>query len=183
MSTPTPVQNQYINALQFKDVLDDLNITLSEFKQQELLNRATADMEADLSKKFVVPLVTSVNGFQQSSTAFLPYTDAPSFAQNKVLTTVKEKLREIIGYDRNKNLIGTIESTQKFMNIHGDLYKKQMQDLLDSEVDYNFLLQPWAVDSKTPIQHIGLSRADDRVHPLGGWRNGYPYYNDDDGCD
>jgi hypothetical protein len=180
MSDPL-VQNQYINTFQFQDILSDLSVQLNTFKQQELLNRATGELERDLSKKFVVPLVFSSVGFEVASTVTIPYSTPPAqytFAVNVVLTTLKEKIREIVGYDKNRNLVGTIESTQKFLNIHGEQYSKMMKALVeDYEIDYGFQLQAWTVDAKTPIQHLALARGDDktRVDEV-DWNEGRDYF-------
>jgi hypothetical protein len=180
MTTPNPVQNQYINVYQFQGILDDLSLQgYSEQKKQDLLNRATADMESDLSKKFVVPLVFSVFGFEVQSTQSTPYNAPPAqygFAPIKVLNALKEKIREIVGYDKNRNLLGTIENTQKFINVHGEQYTKLMGEIMAWDLDTGFLLNKYSTDAKTPIQHIGLARPDNSTHEdCLDWNNGRDY--------
>lgn len=163
----TLVQNQYINYKQLQEILDDLTYAPSETAKQDLLNRATSDMEADLSSKFQVPLVFSSVGFETYSTVTIPWTTPPAaykFAIYKVLSLLNEKIREIIGYNKNRNLLGTIENTQKFINVHGEEYKKLLNEFLDSDIYYGLQMQKWAVDSRTPIQHVALARADDDTH-------------------
>lgn len=151
-------QNQYITKQQLEWVFSDLNFdTCSEDKKQEMLDRATGDLEADLSKKFVVPLVAKANG---------PYLTAPQFARNKILNAMKAKVREIIGYQLNKTLVGTVDSSEHFINVHGLEYKAQMKGVLDPLIDYGFLLLDQAQEAQTPVQHIGLSRANNNVDPF-----------------
>lgn len=181
MMTPAPVQNQYINVYQFTDILNDLSLsTMSVNKQQDLLNRATADMEADLSKKFVVPLVFSVEGFEVQSTASTPYNAPPpqyGFAPIKVLSALKEKIREVVGYDKNRNLLGTIENTQKFLSVHGEQYTKLMNEIMAWDLDTGFLLNSYSTDAKTPIQHIGIARPDNRTkEDCLEWDEGRDYF-------
>lgn len=152
------VANQYITADQFSAVLDDLSYQEDDTTQQELLDRATADLESDLSQRFVVPLVSQDTG---------AYADAPSYARNRVLNMLKEKIREIIGYDKNKNLVGTIESTEKFINVHQIQYKEFLKGMLDPKIIYNFLMQTYAQNAIVPVQYIALSRADDETNPTG----------------
>lgn len=161
-------QNQYITNEQFKWVLDDLNYEASPQKQQELIDRATGALEGDLVKKFYVPLVYddgSVNGGA--------YTGAPAFARNKVLNCIKAKIRELIGYDKNRNLSGVIESTQKFINVHAEEYNAEIKGLMHNEAEFKFLRLPYAQDAKSPVQHVGLARPDDRTDPYRGGGGSY----------
>jgi len=152
-------QNQYISKTKFDILLKDLNYdSCEESQKQDLLDRATGDLEADLSKKFYVPLVSVAGG---------AYTTCQSFAQNKVLNAMKAKIREIIGYDKNRNLTGTIESTQKFLNVHGIEYKDQMKGILDPLIVYGFKVLGQAENAQTPIQSLSLSKANNRTDPYG----------------
>lgn len=151
--------NQYLTQVQFKNILSDLNLeSLEESRQVDLLARATGDLEADLSRKYVVPLISALN---------VSYVASPTFARNKVVNAMRAKVKEIIGYDKNRELTGSIESTEKFINVHGIEYKDQLKTLLDPMIDFGFLLLIQAQDSQTPVQHIGLSRADNRSDPFG----------------
>jgi hypothetical protein len=154
-------QNQYITNDQFKWVLDDLNYEASPQKQQELLDRATGALEGDLVKKFYVPLV-----YDNAGTAGA-YASTPAFARNKILNCMKAKVRELIGYDKNRNLTGVIESTQKFINVHADEYKSEISGVMNNEAEFQFLRLPYAQDAKSPVQHLGLARPNDRTDPYG----------------
>jgi hypothetical protein len=155
----------YISDQSYGWVLQDLNYSDSESaKKLEIIQRAVGDFEADMAQKFVVPLQT------KTGTA---YSLSPSFAQNKVLNAIKDKIREIIGYDKNRNLTGTIDSTEKFLNVHGEAYKKQIKDLLNPKIDYGFLMLDQAQDAQTPVQHIGLSKADNGTDPIGNSGSGF----------
>ena len=151
--------NQYLSAIQFKNILCDLNLeSLDELRQVDLLARATGDLEADLSRKYVVPLIDANK---------VSYLSTPTFARNKVVNALRAKTKEIIGYDKNRELTGAIETTEKFINVHGLEYKEQLKVLLDPMIDFGFLLLAQAKDAQTPVQHIGLSRADNRPDPFG----------------
>lgn len=147
------IQNQYITNAQFRDVLEDLSYEASSTKQQELIDRATADLESDMSQRYVVPVVGE-NG---------DYSTAPQYARGKVLNAMKEKLREIIGYDKNKNLVGTIESTERFINVHTTQYDRMIKDLINPKIMYGFLMHDYTQDAINPIQKLALSRADDET--------------------
>jgi hypothetical protein len=157
--------NQYLSSVQFLSILRDLNLeSYDENRQADLLARATGDLEADLSRKYVVPLISADNS---------SYLNSPTFARNKIVNALRAKTKEILGYDKNRELTGAIESTEKFINVHGIEYKDQLKTLLDPMIDFGFLLLNQAKDAQTPVQHIGLSRADNRTKPF-GW--------DDDDC-
>jgi len=154
--------NQYITSEQFQGILDDLNYeTCEDGKKQRLLDRATADLETDLSKKFVVPLISVDGG---------AYSTCRQFARNKILNLMTCKVREIIGYDKNRTLTGTIDSTERFINVHGIEYKSQIKSLLDPMIDFGFALLVQAQNAQNPIQNLGLARADNRTYPI--------YYDD-----
>lgn len=151
--------NQYLTAIQFRVILSDLNLeSLDESRQVDLLCRATGDMEADLSRKYVAPLIDPLK---------ISYLSTPSFARNKVVNAMRAKIKELIGYDKNRELTGSIESTEKFINVHEIEYNKHLKTLLDPMIDFGFLLLNQAKDAQTPVQHIGLSRADNRSDPFG----------------
>lgn len=154
--------NQYITQEQFDAVLKDLDAALSETQKQDLLDRATGDLEADLAQKFIVPLVPTAGGTYLQMTKNLNQ----KFAPNKVLNAMRAKIKEIFGYDKNRTLTGTIESTEKFINVHGIEYKEQIKGLINSMIVYGFKLQPQAEDAQTPVQHLGLSKANNRTDPF-----------------
>jgi hypothetical protein len=161
------MQNQYITREQFESTLADLNYEASASKKIELLDRATADLEADLSKKFVIPLAPSAGG----SYASMLQNPATKFAVSKVLSALKSKIREIIGYEKNRNLTGTIESTEKFINTASIEYRDQIRGLLDPLINYNFKLQGQADDAQSPVQHLALSKGHNKTDPFSGGGN------------
>ena len=91
----------YITKGNYVDLLTDLNIdSLADTKQNELLDRAVGEMESDLVERFVVPL-EALSG---------PFSTSPDYSRQKVLSTLKSKIRQIIGGDQQKNL--TVDSTE-----------------------------------------------------------------------
>jgi hypothetical protein len=162
--------NPYITREQFEFVVRDLNYEGGTDRMAELLARATGDLESDLARKFVVPLVP--RGASRISSS--PQAQNYAFANAKVLNAMKAKLRAIIGYDQNRNLTGTIENTEKFLNVHEIEYKNHIKDLLDNKIDFGFTLLGQAEDAQTPVQHLALSRANNDSDPYGnGWGNGW----------
>lgn len=151
-----PMSN-YITDAAINWTLEDINYESIDLrKKQEIVDRASADFEADMSQKFIVPLLSS------DGSAF---SNAPLFARNKVVNAMRSKIREIIGYDKNRNITGIIESTEKFINVHGLEYKEQLKSLLNPKISYGFKLQDQAVDSQSPVQHLGLARSDNSTDP------------------
>lgn len=149
--------NQYISEDSYDYVLNDLSIdTTDTDKTQEILDRATGDIEADLARKFVVPLVATDGG---------AYSTCPAFAKNKMVNVIKAKLREIIGYDKNRNLTGTMGSTDTFINVHGVEYTKQIKEMLDQEIEYGFKLNSQSEGTKVPINPMVLARANNDADP------------------
>lgn len=160
--------NQYISEDEFQGLLSRLNIDFSSEKGEEsarsLLKRSTADMESDLCRRFMVPLVAQAGG---------PYSTAPEFARSKVLNTLEAKIRQNIGTDNNRNLV--IDSTQKYIDTAKYSYQDHLKALLDPEAMFGFRLQPQAQGAQVPVQSIGLGRADNRTH----YRPGYSRLNED----
>jgi hypothetical protein len=149
--------SKYIDSESFEWILHDLNYQDCDArKKSEILKRAVGSFESDMAKKFVVPLLAD-NGS--------PYANSPEWARNKVLNCLKAKVREILGYDKNRQLTGTIESTEKFINIHGIEYKEEIKTLLDPMIDFGFKLLKQAEDAQTPVQSLGLARANNSVDP------------------
>lgn len=131
--------------------MQELNYVLSSSQQKDdLLKRAIGDMEADLSVKFIVPLVEKMGG---------AYSTAPEYARVKVYAALKAKIKELIGFDQNRTLTGTVEGTEKFLNVHGIEYSSLMKSLVNSKIDYKFRLLDFADDAQTPVQKLRLSRA------------------------
>lgn len=164
--------NQYIDQVDYDSVLQDLDVVLDENKKRNLLDRATADLEADLSQKFIVPLTPALGGTYLS----MKHNLNQRFAPNKVLNALRAKIKEIVGFDKNRQLTGTIESTEKFINVHGIEYKDQLKTLLNPMIVYGFLLQNQAVDAQTPVQHLGLAKADNKANPFDGTSGGGVMY-------
>ncbi len=162
--------NPYISREQLQFILHDLNVQdWSESRIQELLDRATGDLESDLARKFVVPLIER----GPSPSLGSPQSQNYSFAKAKVLNAMKAKIRAILGFDLNRNQTGVIESTQKFLNVAEMEYNGHIKDLLDPKIDYGFVMLGQAQDSQTPVQHIALSRASHDNDPYGGWGDGW----------
>lgn len=149
--------NQYITNQQFAFILEDLNLeTSSVAKQQDLLDRATGDLESDLSEKFVVPL---------TGRGSVTYPLVQQFARMKVLNAIKAKIRELIGYDKARNLV--IESTERFINTHEIEYKKHIKSLLESKIDFGFRLLNQAADgAREPVQFLGLAKPNNKIDPI-----------------
>jgi Na+-translocating ferredoxin:NAD+ oxidoreductase RnfC subunit len=138
----------YITDTEFNWLLSDLNIAYDQDKKDDLLKRAIGDFEADMSKKYIVPLIDKTG---------VAYTSAPAFAQNKVLNAVKAKVRQLIGVDKNRNLV--IESTERYIDTHKIEYNDNVKTLLDPMIDFGFMLLNQAQDAQTPVQHLALSKA------------------------
>lgn len=156
-------QNQYMAQAQFEEVLKDLNYqSCEESVKKNLLDRATADLEADLAEKFIVPLTPRAG----DTYAQMKIDVARMYATNKVVNALRAKIKEIVGFDKNKNLTGTIDSTERFINVHGIEYKGQIAALLKQVIDYQFKLLSQAQDAQTPVQHLGLARADNGTDPF-----------------
>ena len=132
-----------------------------------ILARATGALEADLSKRFAVPLAPASGAGYPSV--------APAFAVNLVTSAMIAKVKELLGSDNNKVAMGPIDSTEKFINVFSQEYKDILKTLLDPGVELGFAYARYAVDAKTPIQHIGLSKADnciDSYNYTGSFRRG-----------
>lgn len=150
--------SQYIDDENYGWVLQDLNYQdCDSRKKKEILDRAVGSLEADLARKYVVPLVAADGS---------AYPNAPVWARNKVLNCLKAKIREIIGFDKNRNLTGAIESTEKFINVHGIEYKGEIKTMLEPMIDFGFKLLFQAENAQTPVQHLGLARANNTADPF-----------------
>jgi small nuclear ribonucleoprotein (snRNP)-like protein len=153
------IENQYITETEYSWVINDLNLDVTDSKKEEILKRATADLESKLAKKFIVPLVA----VQSGTNLALDYSSSPEFARMKILNALKAAIKSVIGFDQNRTLTGTIDSAERFMNVHADEFKSHMKDLLDPMVDFGFKLQPQAMNAQDPVQSIGLARANNRT--------------------
>lgn len=143
--------NQYITQDQIGYVFSELNYEMCDDRRKEdLVMRAIGDFESDMAEKFVVPLVGRD----------VPYDSTPQYARVKVYAALKAKLKELIGYDQNKTLTGTAETTEKFLNVHGQEYTSLKKSIINHKIDYGFLLLDYAQDSQVPVQKLRLSRAD-----------------------
>ena len=152
------IDSQYISSDQFEKVLKPLNIALNSEDAQELLDRATADLEAELVKRFVVPL-------QGASSA---YAKAAPYSVNVVVTALKSKIKSLAGIDKNRNIV--LEQGQRFVDLHKGEFDSRMKLLLDPHRKFDFLLQPQAQDAMDPVQDIGgLARADNRLEREPDW--------------
>ena len=147
--------SQYISQDQFNYIIRSLNVEDgSEVYCAMVLARATGALEADLSKRFQIPLVVAGGS---------TYSGGTGFASNLILSAMIAKIKELVGYDLNKTLTGTIDSTEKFINVYSIEYKDLVKTILDPGVVMGFQYAPFALDAKTPIQHIGLSKANNRT--------------------
>lgn len=158
--------NPYITREQVDFILADLDIkwdNMRDARIKDLLERAVGDLESDLARKYVVPLVSKVSPFLNS-----PQASNYKFATAKVQNAMKAKVRAILGFDQQRNITGIIENTQKFLNTAETEYNAHIKDLLDPKIDFGFMLLSQAEDSQTPIQHLSLSRADNRTMSTGG---------------
>lgn len=145
------MNNLYITAEQVGYIFQELNYDQCESRRRDdLVMRAVGDFESDMSEKFVVPLIAKNK---------LPYLSAPEYARVKVYAALKAKIKELIGYDQNRNLTGTMEGTEKFLNVHGTEYASLKKALLYHKINYNFELLEYAEESQIPVQKLRLSRA------------------------
>ncbi|MAD98810.1 MAG: hypothetical protein CMB99_15910 [Flavobacteriaceae bacterium] len=150
----------YITEAQFAQVLTDLNVNTTEAdgygvtQQEDLIDRAVGDLESDLVKRFVVPLVAT-NGAEFS-------TSAPYYTRQKVLNAIKAKIRQILGSDNQKNIV--IDSSERYIDLKKAEYTGHIKDLLDHEREFGLRLQSYASDgAKTPVQSVAISRPDDSM--------------------
>jgi hypothetical protein len=154
--------NQYITSDQYQWVLNLLNFDpdgTDTVGPQMVLDRATAEMESDLSKKYVVPIVNNDG---------TDYTNSPISSQNRILTLLMEKLRVLIGYDLNRNISLGGVTTEMFIKTHEDKYQEILKSFLDYRVPYGFLLQPFAQGAQDVVQGGALSKADNEMNPFDG---------------
>lgn len=148
------VFNDYITESQFGGILDALNIELdADIDQQDILDRATGDLESELVERFVVPLVPDSGG---------AFSTAPSYARLKVLSALRAAIRRTIGQDKNVNIV--VESTERYIDLHDKAFKDHVKTLLDPKKHYGFKMQTQADGAIDPIQSIGLARADNGPH-------------------
>ena len=96
-----PSRFLYITKANFQKILVDLNVDstadggFGEVEQNDLIDRAVGDLESDLVERFIVPLLALKTGFE----------NAPSYSRQKVLNAIKAKIRQIIGEDKQKNIV------------------------------------------------------------------------------
>lgn len=147
------VDSPYLTPDQFEQVIKPLNLDLSVYEKQELMDRAAADLEAELVKRFVIPLVSVSGG---------AFENAQNYSRNVVVTALKSRLKSLAGIDKNRNVV--VEQGQRFVDLHKQEFDGRIKLLLDPHRHYDFMLQPQAKDSIDPIQDLCVSRADDRPH-------------------
>jgi len=153
-----PSRFLYMTKDEFAEVFEDLNVDIDELggfdskRSKRLMDRAVSDLEADLVKRFVIPLVSA------AGTAF---EFAPTYGQFKVKSAIMSKLRELIGQNKQKNVV--IDSTERFIDLKKATYRQHIKDLLDHERIYGLKLQEFAEDgSLNPVQQVGIARPETR---------------------
>ena len=148
-----PSRFLYISRTNFEKILSDLNVDATAdggygvIEQNDLIDRSTGDLEADLVERFIVPL-QALNG---------EFKNAPVYSQQKVLNALKSKIRQIIGSDKQKNIV--IDSTERYIDLKLKEYKDHIKDLLNHKRDFKMKLQKFASDTALqPVQTIGVAR-------------------------
>lgn len=145
--------NAYLSDAQFQVILKALNVdTMSDDEQQDLLNRATGDVETELCERFVVPLVADNAG---------AFNTAPVYAQQKVINALRAAIRKNLAEDKNANIV--VESTERFINVHEKAFEAHIKILLNPKKHYGFKMQSQADGAIDPVQTIGLARADNET--------------------
>lgn len=147
----------YITKAQYEDILKTLNVDFSDEdggvdskKYVEILECAMGDLEADLVKRFVVPLI------DKGGTSFK---HAPLFAQRKVLNAMKNKIKQIIAKDKQKNIV--IDTTERYIDLNKKDYDDDIKSLIDHERDFGFRLQGYSQEgAMQPVQSMGVGRPD-----------------------
>lgn len=145
------IDSIYITDDQFRKVLKQLNVELNEEGQQELIDRAAGALEAELVQRFLVPLQNKGGG---------QFSAAPPFARNIILTAIKSQIRSLIGVDQNRNVV--VEQGQRYIDLHKGEFNALMKCLLDPKREFGFQPQAQADGAITPIQSVGIARADNR---------------------
>lgn len=146
--------NTYITAPQFKGILDTLNIqNMDDVALQDILDRATGDVEAELCERFLVPLVAKGGG---------DYSTAPPFARQKVLNALRAAVKKVIGEDKAANVV--VDSTERYVDVNKASFDMHIKTLLNPKKHFDFSMQPQAEGSIDPIQSVGLARADNELH-------------------
>lgn len=143
------ISSIYITDERFQRILADLNLEIEEPEQQDLVDRAVGDLEGDLCERFEVPLVPEGGG---------DFSTVPSYTRQKVLNAVTEKIKQLAGRDKNRNVI--VESNQRFIDLHQAAYKESVKDLLDFKRMWGLRLQPQAQSAVQPVQEMGVARGD-----------------------
>jgi len=147
------VESPYLTPQQFDDTIKPMNLDLSPDEKQELLDRATADLEGELCKRFIVPLKSGAGG---------AYATAQAFSRNIVTTALRSRIKSLAGVDKNRNVV--VDQGQRFIDLHKGEFDGRIKLLLDPTRHFDFQLQLQAQDAIDPIQSIGVARADNRPH-------------------
>ncbi len=147
------ITSQYITDDQFTDIIDEQNITGKTDEQlQNIVDRASGDLETELCERFVVPL---------QGIAGADYSSCPGFALQKITNAMIAKVRQIIGKDAARNIV--VDSTQKYIDVHMVDFKGHIKDLLDAKKHFGFQLNSASDGAYDPVQSLGLARADNRM--------------------
>lgn len=148
-----PSRFLYITKTNFLKMLVDLNVDATadggfgDVEQNELIDRAVGDLESDLVERFVIPLQALKGDFAS----------APIYSKQKVLNALKSKIRQIIGGDKQKNIV--VDSTERFIDLKLKEYNAHIKDLLNHKRDFKMKLQEFASDTAVqPVQTIGVAR-------------------------
>ncbi len=148
-----PSRFLYITRANVEALLADLNVDITESGGigedglRDLLDRAAGDLESDLVERFVVPL-QAANG---------AYSGSPIYAKQKVLNAMKAKIRQIIGGDKQKNIV--VESTERYIDLKKGEYTGHIKALVDHKRNFGFKLQEFANDTALqPVQFVGTAR-------------------------
>jgi hypothetical protein len=152
------VDSPYLTPEQFEKVIKPLNLNLSTEDKQELLDRAAADLEGELVKRFIVPLQPAAGG---------SFDSCQPYSKNIVVTAIKSRIKSLAGIDKNRNVV--VEQGQRFVDLHKQEFDGRMKLLLDPHRNFDFMPQPQAKDAIDPVQSIGVARADNRPHRVPDW--------------
>lgn len=148
----------YITDDQFSTLLERLNVEFrgesGEDEKEELLDRAVGEFEGDMVERYVVPLESQVGGTFES---------APDSTKRLVLSTIKAKIRHLLGTDKLRNVV--VDGPQRFIDLHKSEYEGNVKRLLDPKKDFRLKLNQAAEGAVVPIQEMGIARADDKLHP------------------
>lgn len=140
-------KSKFIRVLQDAGIDDDTDSD----RKEEIYEEARGMLELKLAQRFIIPLIARGGGeFSKASTA----------SRLVVQSAFKSAIRKVLGKDQNKNL--TIDSTQKYIDVHAISFKSSISDLLNPKIPVDFELAGFAED-KDPVHTIGIARADNEL--------------------